>query len=309
MAPAAQPLKPLRIQVPGSTSNVGTGFDAFSVALDLPIKISWSPAAKTSLTRKGPLAESTLSIGQDPVLRGLRRASILTGKRIPIGSITVEGSFPPGRGLGASGAGLAAGLLLGNRLLGSPLTTDALLTEAIGLEGHPENATASFLGGAHWSAEKSKGEWLHHGVTLHKNLRFLVVIPPYPLSTKRAREVLPSSVSFARAAAQARRSPLLLDGLRTLNADLIQLGLNDELHVAPRLRLLTGAQSVLDFSLRHGALGATLSGAGSALLVLTQTGRIQNLEMKLARHVKRLWGENGSVLSARVALKGPLISN
>ena len=95
MAPAAQPLKPLRIQVPGSTSNVGTGFDAFSVALDLPIKISWSPAAKTSLTRKGPLAESTLSIGQDPVLRGLRRASILTGKRIPIGSITVEGSFPP----------------------------------------------------------------------------------------------------------------------------------------------------------------------------------------------------------------------
>ena len=99
-----------------------------------------------------------------------------------------------------------------------------------------------------------------------------------------------------------------MDGLRTLNADLIQLGLNDELHVAPRLRLLTGAQSVLDFSLRHGALGATLSGAGSALLVLTQTGRIQDLEMKLARHVKRLWGENGSVLSARVALKGALIS-
>jgi homoserine kinase len=120
------------------------------------------------------------------------------------------------------------------------------------------------------------------------------------LSTKRSREILPSSVSFQRAATQARRSPLLLEGLRLLDADLIRLGIRDELHVAARLKMLTGAASVLEFANRNGALGATLSGAGSALLVLTRTGQMQALEEKLSRRVKRLWGESGAV-TARVA--------
>ena len=124
---------------------------------------------------------------------------------------------------------------------------------------------------------------------------------PLSLTTKRSREILPSSVSFQRAATQARRSPLLLEGLRLLDADLIRLGIRDELHVAARLKMLTGAASVLEFANRHGALGATLSGAGSALLVLTRTGQKQALEAKLSRRVKRLWGESGAVIAARVA--------
>ena len=301
MASPSPTLKPIKVVVPGSTSNVGPGFDAFSIALDLPMKVSWAPATKTTLSRKGALESSTLSIGLDPVLRGMRRAAMLAGRPLPTGNVIVEAAFPSGRGLGASGAGIAAGLLLGNKLTGSRTKIPQLLNEAIALEGHPENTTAAFLGGAHWSAEKSKGDWLHHPVTLHKALRFLLVIPPYPLSTKRSREILPSSVSFQRAATQARRSPLLLEGLRLLDADLIRLGIRDELHVAARLKMLTGAASVLEFANRNGALGATLSGAGSALLVLTRTGQMQALEEKLSRRVKRLWGESGAVIAARVA--------
>lgn len=293
--------KRTKITIPGSTSNIGTGFDAFSIALNLHIKVEWEPAAKTSVERKGRLISSTLPLGKDPVLRGMRRASMIAGRRLPPGKIVVDADFPPGRGLGASGAGIAAGLLIGNQLTGEKIERSRLLDEAISLEGHPENATAAFLGGAHWSAKKINATWIHHPIQIHKSLRFLLVIPPYPLSTKRSRDILPSSVSFKRATSQARRSPLLIEGLRLLDKELIRIGIKDELHVGSRMRLLTGASSVIEFAKRHNAIGATLSGAGSALLIITQTGEVKKLEAKMTRHVKRLWGESGQIIATRLS--------
>ena len=304
MAFSRKQQRALRLRVPASTSNVGPGFDSFSIAVDHFVDLRWEPSERIEIERKGGLVESTLSPGRDPVLRGMRRAAVLAGANLPPGKITVESGFPPGRGLGASGAGMVGGLLIGNRLTGSKLSPEVLLAEAIALEGHPENATAALLGGAHWSVPRAKNDWLHHPVQLHKDLRFLVVIPPYPLATGRSREVLSTSVSLQRAVEQARRTPILLAGLRRLDPELIRLGIQDELHVAPRLKLLTGAQSVLDFAEKAGAIAATLSGAGSALLVLTRTGELRALEAKLQNRVKRLWGESGSVLNARVCAKG-----
>ncbi len=296
--------RPQRLRVPASTSNIGPGFDAFGIALDLYLEIHWQPATKTSLERLQALDESPLRMGQDPVMRGLRRASILADKPLPTGKISVSSSIPPGRGLGLSGAGLVGGLLLGNRLCGGQLSPTALLEEAIDLEGNPENAVASMLGGAHWSLREKSEPWLHHMVPLHRNLRFLLVIPPYPMPTKRSREALPSSVSFGRAMRQAQRPPILLEGLRGLKPEYIRYGIADDLHVAPRLKLMTGAKAVLDFAYQAGALGATLSGAGSALLVLSRSGEVRNLEARLAKRVQRLWGASGRVVTAKALHQG-----
>lgn len=293
-----------RLRVPASTSNVGPGFDAFSIALDLFLEVAWKPAEKTTLVRKGVLEESPLRLSQDPIMRGMRRAAILAGKALPSGELTVKADVPPGRGLGLSGAGLVAGLMLGDRLCGSPLKGAEMLSEAIHLEGNPENAVGSMVGGAHWSLGAKGEPWIHLPVPLHRNLRFLLVIPPYPMATKRSREALPTSVSFQRAMRQAHRPPILLEGLRTLNPDFIKRGIADDLHVAPRLKLMTGAKAMLDFAYEAGALGATLSGAGSALLVLSRTGEVKNLEARLATRVRRLWGDSGSVVMTRAHSQG-----
>ncbi len=296
--------RPQRLRIPASTSNVGPGFDAFSIALDLDLEVRWTPAKKSSLERSGAIAESELRMGQDPIVRGMRRAATLAAAELPSGCLSVSAPFPPGRGLGASGAGLVAGLMLGNRLTGGHLDDKVLLEEAIQLEGNPENAVGAKLGGAHWSIANGKDSWLHLPVHLHRNLRFLVVIPPYPMPTKRSREALPTSVSFQRAMRQAHRPPILLEGLRSLNADFIRLGVEDDLHVAPRLKLLTGARAILDFAYEAGALGATLSGAGSALLVISRTGAVRDLETRLRSRVQRLWGDDGMVLAARATHRG-----
>lgn len=296
--------RPQRLLVPVSTSNVGPGFDAFGIALDHSLEVRWKPAKKTTLERLRALQESPLRLAQDPVMRGMKRAAILAGQPLPTGQLTVTSEIPPGRGLGLSGAGLVAGLLLGNRLTGGALKASDLLDEAISLEGNPENAVGALLGGAHWSLTGPGSEWIHHPLPLHRNLRFLLVIPPYPMPTKRSREALPSSVSFQRAMRQAQRPPILLEGLRSLRPDYIRLGIHDDLHVAPRLKLMTGAKAMLDFAYQAGALGATLSGSGSAMLVISNSGEVQNLEARLKKRVQRLWGESGQVVAARAFHQG-----
>ncbi len=296
--------RPLQLRVPASTSNLGSGFDAFGIALNTDITIRFIPGEKTELERFDSLCESTLRLGQDPVIRGMRRAASLANLSLPAGKVEVDADFPPGRGLGASGAGLSGGLILGNRLLGSPISDDVLLNEAIDLEGNPENAVASFKGGAHWSAPIDKENYAHLPVPLHRNVRFLLVIPPYPLETKKSRNALPTSVALYRAVRQAQRPPLLLEGLRSLKPELIRAGIDDDLHVAPRLKLLRGATQLIHFAYKAGALGATISGAGSALLIVSRTGQIRDLETRMRRRAKRLWGSDGVVIAAAVQHKG-----
>lgn len=288
----------LHIRVPASTSNVGTGFDALGLAVNLFLDVRWEPADATSVSRAGPMQESLLSIGQDPVVRGIRRAAMLAGRPVPPGKISVTAPFPPGRGLGASGAGLVAGLLLGSRLCGQELDRADLLREAIELEGNPENAVAALLGGTHWSLRLAGGGYAHLPVELHRELRLLFVLPPYPLDTRRAREALPAAVSFAQAALQAQRAGALMAALRSLKPELLRAAVTDALVVEPRLKLLTGVGKMIEFAYEAGALGATLSGAGSGVLVLTRRADLEALETRLKRRVDRLWGESGLVLRA-----------
>ena len=62
---------------------------------------------------------------------------------------------------------------------------------------------------------------------------------------------------------------------------------------------------MMDFADAAGAIATTLSGAGSALLVLTRRGQVLQLEQRLKKRVKRLWGESGDVLRAQAESKGP----
>lgn len=296
--------KILRVQVPASTSNVGPGFDALGVAVNLFLDVRWEEAAATVVERSGAMQESLLAVGQDPVVRGMRRAAILGGGALPPGRIFVTAPYPPGRGLGASGAGLVAGLMLGQRLVGQRADPAALLREAIALEGNPENAVAAALGGAHWSLQLRDGGWRHLATETHRDLRFLFVVPPFPLDTRRAREVLPPQVRLSDAVAQAQRAGVLREALRTLEPGLLREAVRESLVTAPRLRLLTGVGAMIEFAEQAGALAATLSGAGSSVLVLTRRQEVGVLEARLRRRAARLWGESGLVLKAAVEAKG-----
>jgi homoserine kinase len=207
-----------------------------------------------------PVVEDLFFRAFDHVWRELRNEPVGLRAR-------VRSTIPLGRGLGSSGAAVAAGLVAARAISGKALKTQRLVDWGLSLEGHPDNVTASLLGGCTIGVPTARGVCVLR-VPVHSSLGFAIAWPAQPLATERSRAVLPREVPFTDAVENARRLPLLLEGLRTGEPELLRQGGRDRLHESYRLPLLPGAAAALAAAREAGAWLATLSGAGSGLVAL-----------------------------------------
>jgi homoserine kinase len=268
---------PLAVRVPASTSNLGPGFDCLGLALSLWLEVRVRGpigGPRSTIERRGSLVEVD---EPDLVLVAFERAARETGG-VVAGALAFEADseIPVGRGFGSSGAAIAAGLLLANALAARPLAARELLRLGIELEGHPDNVTASLLGGCTLCHPSPSG--LGPAVLrppVHPSLGFALAWPAFALATERARSALPPSYPLADARENARRLPFLLAGLASGDLELLAIGIEDRLHVAHRLPLIPGAERALDAAREAGAFAATISGAGSGLVALGPRERIE----------------------------------
>lgn len=291
----------LRVRVPASTSNLGPGFDQLGVALDLFLEVVLVRGGQGELlleTPPGwPLPEG------DRLLQCLRQSR----QPLPPGRLVVHSEIPIGRGIGSSGAATAAGLLLAAALEGDlDPDRERLLARGTALEGHPDNVGAALLGGAVASCPLEDGGMLWTRPSVHPSIEFALAWPDAPLFTPAARQALPKSVSLTDAVFNARRLTLLLAGLASGRADWLREGLRDRWHAPFRLALLPGAEAALAAALEHGAHGATLSGAGSALLALCPAGLGQPVAEAMAEELRRITGA-GTPRLARLVTGQPVV--
>src|SRR5215212_5752087 len=117
------------IRTPATTANLGSGFDSLGMALDI-----WATVTVESLNGPRRQAQSVARLvqqGVDAVFGGPQKAPHLRVER--------DNAIPLARGLGASAALRAAGLLAGNAFLDHTHNEDALLAMGTKLEGHPDN--------------------------------------------------------------------------------------------------------------------------------------------------------------------------
>lgn len=260
----------LHLRAPASTSNLGPGFDMLGLALELWLEVGW---------RRIETAEHRVLTGDDEagawpegggaLTRAFDRALEAFGSPPMPSEFVVRSRIPVGRGLGSSGAAVAAGLWLGARAAGRTEPDLQRLAElGLELEGHPDNSTASLRGGCTLGIPTGAGRLRILNAPLSAELRFTVAWTSASLDTREARDALPARVDFADAVENPRRLALLLAGLERGDAELLALGLEDRLHVAARTALIPGATEALRAAREAGAAGATISGAGSALVAL-----------------------------------------
>ncbi len=265
------------VEVPASSANLGAGYDCLGVALALTNEVevevrSWSAGA-IELTVEGEGRDELADDRDNRFVRGLEAALVDARGALPdrVGwRITMRNRIPLARGLGSSAAATVAGVVAADALLGGALDAASKLRIAATVEGHPDNAAAALLGGFVAAAGTSDGvEAVRFDVP--RDLRAVLFIPDLRLSTGAMRDALPKRVPLADAVANLGAVGLGVAGLAAGRTDLLRLMTVDRLHepyrttVYPQLPALVGAARAA------GALGACLSGAGSAIIAFADS--------------------------------------
>jgi homoserine kinase len=262
-----------RIVVPGSTSNLGPGFDCLGLALDRRIVLEWRSEDGGGLVVRGE---------RPPPGFGDRLAGGLGALGLPEGgTLQVDSTIPVGRGLGSSAALAVALHLLRSHLAGSGIHVGATLEAVTELEGHPDNAAPSLLGGL-VAATRRAGSVSVTPLPLSDRIGWAWASPGVPSETRGMRAVLPGRIDHDAALRNAARVAHLIPALAAGDGETLRWAMDDELHVPMRLPLIPAGAEVRAAALGAGAWACTISGSGSGLIAAAPRGRTGDVVAAMA---------------------------
>lgn len=268
----------VRVRVPASSANLGPGFDVLAVALDLWLELECVPAGQFSFTTDLPVPADATNIAVEAFAR------IGDPGRV---AFTMRSEIPLSGGLGSSAAARVAGVLAALLMGGEELrdAREPALAIAADLEGHADNAAAAVLGGV--SVELPDGALT---LPVPRSLSFVVVAPYEPVSTTRARALLPQRVPLRDAAFNVGQAVALAAGLASRDLELIARGLGDRLHQPHREPLYPRSIELIAQAKTMGALDGTISGAGPTVLLWCERDARADV-LAAAREAARGWAD------------------
>jgi homoserine kinase len=256
------------VQVPGTTANLGPGFDAFGLAVDRYLTVRSLPRdAQTERVRTtGEGADELAADGDNLVWRSFVRACEHLGRPAPDVALRAHNDLPLERGLGSSSAAIVAGIVLARALTGAVVGDPLLVELADELEGHPDNVAPAVLGGLVACARTDDGRLVVRRRDPAPHLRPVLFVPAARQATTAARAVLPRALPCDAVAAQAARAGHVLAGL--VGSWPVEPALaGDLLHEPARLEVMAGSGALVA-GLRERGVHAWLSGAGPAVAAM-----------------------------------------
>ena len=253
------------IRAPATSANLGPGFDAIGFAVNLFAKVTIKIGPKSPRRQK-----------PDPMRRMIKAAIKLTykhaGRQTPPGLIIeVDNEIPVGRGLGASAAARAAGIVGANYLMAEILNEQELLTLGTKLEGHPDNIAPALFGGLQVMALRDDGSVERIEVPLKRGLRCVVFVPNFSIPTHETRDLLPKRLNRNDAVFNSSRAALLVAALATGSWNCLKTATQERLHQVARSKRFPRMFDLFDASYGAGAHGVYLSGSGPVILAFSDS--------------------------------------
>lgn len=264
------------VKVPASSANLGPGYDVLAAALAVQLELEVEESGSFSIEADGldvPLDRSNLCVRS---FETLRRADEI--------AFRIRSEIPLAAGLGSSAAAIVAGLLAADHLYELAHEPEDVLVKAAELEGHPDNVAAALYGGFVVCSNDGNGVTATR-LDPPQGVEAVVVIPSEQVPTEEARRAIPKSVPLADAVANISAAAELVLGIQRSDLTLIGRGLSDRLHQPHRAHLYPRSMEIVQEAPRMGAIGATISGAGPSVLVLTFWQSTGEVMKKLSERV------------------------
>jgi homoserine kinase len=262
------------VRVPASTSNLGAGFDSFSLALQLYLTVNArvvpEASARCRVNNSGEGSTSGLLSGTEDnlIFRAMTFAAEREGWSLPRVQLDVHNQLPLGRGLGSSAAAIVAGLTLSSLICDRELSSQALLRYALEMEGHADNVAAAYHGSWVVSCVNPDGNVLAVKRPWPEALKVIVVAPEARLKTAETRSVLPVTIERDDAVHNLQRVALFGAAIEGGDYHLLWEAMQDRMHQPSRQSLVPGLAEALATKPQPGLVGVALSGSGPSVIAL-----------------------------------------
>ncbi|GBG93854.1 homoserine kinase [Ligilactobacillus salitolerans] len=255
----------IKVKVPATSANLGVGFDCMGLAVSLYSEFYFeeNPAG---LEING--CPSEYQNEHNLVYQAFVKGCKYLDEPVPSIKLTIASQVPVARGLGSSAVCITAGLKAAGVWFNNALSKEEILKLAIEMEGHPDNVTPSIYGGLCVTfLDDEAGEPVLAQYEVSESLKFAALIPDYPISTKEARAVLPTTMNYATAIHQVSRCTIMARALETGDDRLLHQTCHDLIHEPYRAKLIPEyGQAKKMTEAFHGTM--YISGSGSTLMAI-----------------------------------------
>jgi len=261
---------PIRIRVPASSANLGSGFDTLGLALSLynffdVLEVLPSGKYEVEVIGEGS-AELSTDIGNQ-IIQSYEKACRAWDIK-PLGlRIRSSNAIPLARGLGSSSTAIVGGVMIANLVRDVPLPREELLPLMVKIEGHPDNVVPCCLGGMVVSCLEGADLRYVKLPRLPSDMVAVVAVPDFRVSTEDARKALPKQVSLEDAVFNISRAALLAASWATGQFDNLPWAMSDRIHQPFRSRLFPGGEELLkEVSKLPECSGIAISGSGPSVI-------------------------------------------
>ncbi len=267
-------LRKLQVRVPGSSANIGPGFDALALAYQLYCTLHFQILEENDLSiplisLKGCLTEGLPKDQNNLIYTVLSKLWQNDKDILQRVRITIESDIPLGKGIGSSAAAITGAVWAAYALSDQIPDNNRVLSKATELEGHADNAAASLLGGLVISGRSSKTrKIITQKLLWPKEWACILTVPPYVLSTKKSRAAIPKQIKHFDAVHNVQKVALLVSAVNNRDEEAMSEALHDRLHEPYRAELVPHLSAVRKQVSDLPVIGCVLSGAGSSVLTV-----------------------------------------
>ena len=261
------------IKVPGSSANLGPGFDSIGMAVNKYVTLFVNHADEWKFTSVPPLSIKKEENILYTVCQELQK---LWNVEAPPAHVLTMSDIPLARGLGSSAAAIVGAIEIMNVLCEKNLSPDEKLQLAARFEGHADNVAASLYGGLVVSTyQNEKWEYVKLPVD---DLEMVAVIPEFEAKTKESRGLLPERLPFSEAVTGSSHANVMLGAFMLKKWDLVgkMMG-SDIFHEPYRQKLFPCFAELKESAGKAGAFGVTISGAGPTVICFCEKGKGRNV--------------------------------